>query len=162
MFSQIGKVFRGSTSSSVMSLMRKTQPKRGLEEFIDKTILEGKAMESCGRAWGIRELRIKSLSDLQKLWIVLMKERNMLLTARLLAKTMGGRVTHPERLVKVRTGMARIKRVIAEREREAREAAKIEFEKRKAKGYYSYPQVNPLGLQTSSESSTTQEAPSSQ
>ncbi|KAG2387737.1 hypothetical protein C9374_001331 [Naegleria lovaniensis] len=161
MFSQFSKVFRGS-SSSVMSLVRKTQPKRGLEEFIDKTILEGKAMESCGRAWGLRELRLKSLSDLQKLWIVLMKERNMLLTARLLAKTMGGKITHPERLAKVRTGMARIKIVIAEREREARAAAKIEFEKRKAKGYYSYPQVNAFGLQASESSSTTQASPSSQ
>ncbi|KAL9644206.1 hypothetical protein ABK040_005667 [Willaertia magna] len=132
-------------------------PKRGLEEFIDKTVLEGKPLETAGRAWGLKELRKKSMSDLQKLWLVLMKERNMLLTCRLLAKTMGGRINHPERLTKVRKSMARIKETIAEREREAKKLARIEFEKRLAQEYYTYPPVNPLGLlnNTTSESSTT-------
>ncbi|EFC47197.1 predicted protein [Naegleria gruberi] len=150
-------------SGNMMSAARKIQPKRGLEEFIDKTVLEGKPLETSGRAWSIKEIRSKSLSDLQKLWIVLMKERNMLLTCRLLAKSMGGRMTHPERLVKVRTSMARIKEVIAERERDAKEVALLEFEKRKASNYYAFPQTNPLGLQLSTEeapSETTSSTPS--
>jgi hypothetical protein len=44
-------------------------PKRGIEEFIDKTVFEGKPLESAGRAWRIDELRLKNFSDLEKLWV---------------------------------------------------------------------------------------------
>jgi len=152
--------FTKSLRAGAMALGKKTFPKRGLEEFVDKSILEGKPLQTCGRAWSLRELRLKSISDLQKLWIVLMKERNMLLTSRLLANTMGGRMAHPERLVKARKGMARIKQVIAERETEAKQLATVEFEKRKAKNYYSYPPINPLGFESTAVEEASSATPS--
>jgi large subunit ribosomal protein L47 len=119
--------------------IKNTIPTRGIEEFIDKTILEGKKMESAGRSWVINELRIKSFQDLQKLWFVLYKERNRLLTARLLAKSMGGRMHHPERLRKTQKSMAKIMQVVHERHAEARKQAREEFLRNKALGKYKWP-----------------------
>eukprot|EP01080_Neovahlkampfia_damariscottae_P001211 gene1211-11301_t len=124
---------------SFMNLKISSVPKRGIEEFIDRTILEGKEGESAGRSWKIKELRIKSSEDLEKLWFVLFKERNLLLTSRKLARMMERRVAHPERLLKVRQSMARIKKVLAERDIEARELAIKEFEKNKKEGKYVWP-----------------------
>uniref|UniRef100_A0A7S4I8K1 Large ribosomal subunit protein uL29m n=1 Tax=Prymnesium polylepis TaxID=72548 RepID=A0A7S4I8K1_9EUKA len=69
-----------------------------------------------GRRWRASEIRLKSHSDLQKLWVVLMKERNMLHTARHMHKKRGTDMPYPERIQKVQKSMAVIKRVLAERE----------------------------------------------
>lgn len=76
-------------------------------------------MHSIGRAWSASELRLKSFSDLHKLWFVLIKEKNMLLTERELHRVSHGqyRFSKPVRLKKVKKSLARIKFVLAERKR---------------------------------------------
>ena len=70
-----------------------------------------------GRAWAARDLRHKSFDDLHKLWFVLLKEKNMLLTVKHDAKRTGSTMPAKDRLRKVRNGMAAIKTVIGERDR---------------------------------------------
>lgn len=54
-----------------------------------------------GRAWTADELRIKSNSDLHKLWYVLLIEKNMLLTMEQECKEKVETFPSPERLDKV-------------------------------------------------------------
>ncbi|XP_050225225.1 uncharacterized protein LOC126674763 [Mercurialis annua] len=68
-----------------------------------------------GRSWKASELRLKSWDDLNKLWYVLFKEKNMLMTQRQLLHSQNLRFPHPERLPKVRKSMCRIKQVLTER-----------------------------------------------
>jgi len=63
----------------------------------------------------------------------------MLLSQQKLAKLMGGKIKHPERMIKVRKSMSRIKRVLSERHKFAADEAKKEFEARKEQGYYVWP-----------------------
>jgi len=71
--------------------------------------------------WRCSDLRLKSFDDLQKLWFVLLKERNMLLTYRQQCSATQSRMANPERLAKVKKSMAHIKMVLGERHREVRE-----------------------------------------
>ncbi|XP_031485051.1 uncharacterized protein LOC116254100 [Nymphaea colorata] len=68
-----------------------------------------------GRSWKAAELRLKSWDDLQKLWYVLMKEKNMLMTQRQMLHSQNLRFPNPERIPKVRKSMCRIKHVLTER-----------------------------------------------
>ncbi|XP_027090980.1 39S ribosomal protein L47, mitochondrial-like [Coffea eugenioides] len=68
-----------------------------------------------GRAWKASELRLKSWDDLQKLWYVLLKEKNMLMTQRQMLHAQNLRFPNPERISKVRKSMCRIKHVLTER-----------------------------------------------
>ena len=54
-----------------------------------------------GRPWRVDELRIKSNSDLHKLWYVLLKERNMLLTMQHEYERQSELFPNPERIEKV-------------------------------------------------------------
>jgi hypothetical protein len=54
-----------------------------------------------GRPWRLEELRIKSNGDLHKLWYVLHKERNMLLTMENIYKKEFLPLPNPERIAKV-------------------------------------------------------------
>lgn len=54
-----------------------------------------------GRGWKAAELRLKSWDDLHKLWYVLLKERNMLMTQRQMLNAHNLRFPNPERLPKV-------------------------------------------------------------
>ncbi|XP_039016740.1 39S ribosomal protein L47, mitochondrial-like isoform X2 [Hibiscus syriacus] len=61
------------------------------------------------------ELRLKSWDDLHKLWYVLLKEKNMLMTQRQMLQAQNLRFPNPERIPKARKSMCRIKQVLTER-----------------------------------------------
>jgi hypothetical protein len=86
-------------------------------EFIDPYELDPDLGEP-GRRWHAAEIRLKSNEDLQKLWVVLMKERNMLHTTKHYHRKRGTRMPHASRLKAVRTSMAMINVVLGERQRE--------------------------------------------
>lgn len=54
-----------------------------------------------GRGWKASELRLKSWDDLQKLWYVLLKEKNMLMTQRQMLQAQNMMFPNPERIPKV-------------------------------------------------------------
>ncbi|KAI5077182.1 hypothetical protein GOP47_0007006 [Adiantum capillus-veneris] len=68
-----------------------------------------------GRAWRAKELRLKSWEDLHKLWYVLVKEKNMLLTQKQILTSHNMNFPNPERMPKVRVSMCRLKQVLTER-----------------------------------------------
>ena len=90
----------------------------GLEEFFP----QAEQQTGHGRSWFARELRHKSNEDLHKLWYVLLKERNMLLTVRHECARRKKPLENPERMKKVKKSMARILVVLGERERARNEA----------------------------------------
>lgn len=65
----------------------------------------------------MRELRLKSFDDLHKLWHVLYKERNLLITEQAKAKHIGQNWKQPDRKTYVRRGMQAIRVVLGERQR---------------------------------------------
>ncbi|KAF7242555.1 39S ribosomal protein L47, mitochondrial [Varanus komodoensis] len=67
-------------------------------------------------SWTVEQLRGKSSEDLHKLWFVLLKERNMLLTLEQEAKRQRLPMPSPERLDKVKKSMERMDLVVQERE----------------------------------------------
>ncbi|PIN01356.1 hypothetical protein CDL12_26135 [Handroanthus impetiginosus] len=60
------------------------------------------------------ELHLKSWDDLHKLWYVLLKEKNMVMTQRQMLHAQNLRFPNPERIPKVRKSMCRIKHVLTE------------------------------------------------
>lgn len=70
-----------------------------------------------GRAWKLDELRVKSNSDLHKLWYVLLKELNMLLTMQEESKRLKKLFPSPERIEKVEESMKNLENVVRERNR---------------------------------------------
>lgn len=92
-----------------------TCSRSGLEEFFDDPKNYGSRRVRSGRAWRIDELRLKSNSDLHKLWYVLFKERNMLYTMQEAAKSESQIFPSPERIDKVEESMGNIENVVRER-----------------------------------------------
>ena len=74
--------------------------------------------EQVGRQWTVKELRRKSFDDLHKLWYVLYKEKNMLLTEKYLLETNNLKFPQPYRWTKVKRSMKAIRVVLGERKRE--------------------------------------------
>ncbi len=70
------------------------------EFFDDKANLQETKIKH-GREWYMEELRLKSNPDLHKLWYVLHKERNMLLTMEECYKKYAEPFPSPERIAKV-------------------------------------------------------------
>eukprot|EP00605_Chrysophyceae_sp_TOSAG23-4_P000646 GSChrysophyteH1.ASY1.ANO1.728.1 assembled CDS len=70
-----------------------------------------------GRSWTAADLRRKSFDDLHKLWFILYKERNMLLSERAKMQRMQTPVSplDESRYVKVKRSMGAIKHVLRER-----------------------------------------------
>ncbi|XP_063162481.1 large ribosomal subunit protein uL29m [Candoia aspera] len=97
-------------------LLHTTVSQNGLEEFFDDPKNWGKKEVKSGDSWTVEQLRGKSSEDLHKLWYVLLKERNMLLTLEQEAKRQVLPMPSPERLEKVKTSMERMDQVIQERE----------------------------------------------
>lgn len=108
---------RTETSASAASSSSAIRAVRNpLEEFFeaDRSGEDDKPVVY-GRGWKASELRLKSWDDLHKLWYVLLKERNMLMTQRQMLHAQNLRFPNPERISKVRKSMCRIKHVLTER-----------------------------------------------
>ena len=86
-----------------------------LMEFFEDMENWGAQSVRSGRSWSKEELRIKCNSDLHKLWFVLYKERNMLLTMQELAKSEKELFPSPERVEKVEESMVNLEDVVRER-----------------------------------------------
>lgn len=82
-----------------------------LMEFFDDKKNWGEHSIRHGRSWKVDELRIKSNTDLHKLWYVLLKERNMLLTMEEEAKQQCQLFPSPERIDKVRNDFFKFKTI---------------------------------------------------
>ena len=89
-----------------------------LDAFRDPVDRQTRSQEPVGRSWSVKEVRRKSYEDLHKLWYVLYKERNMLLTEQQLSRRRQIIFPQPERLQKVQKSMGAIKQVLGERKRE--------------------------------------------
>ncbi|KAL2506436.1 ribosomal protein L29 family protein [Abeliophyllum distichum] len=102
-----------ATGAAAASTIAKRNP---LEEFFeaDRSPDDDKPVVY-GRSWKAPELRLKSWDDLNKLWYVLLKEKNMLMTQRQMLNAQNLRFPNPERIPKVRKSMCRIKHVLTER-----------------------------------------------
>lgn len=101
------------SAAATVSAKRTLNP---LEEFFepDRSKDEEKPV-TYGRGWKASELRLKSWNDLHKLWYVLLKEKNMLMTQRQMLNAQNLRFPNPERIQKVRKSMCRLKHVLTER-----------------------------------------------
>jgi large subunit ribosomal protein L47 len=119
-----------------------TSIKGGIKDFVDASYLNNKRPKVPGGAWPVDMLRKKSMGDLQQIWFLLLRERNMLLTMqhhyqRHIEEL--GAWPAPSRLRLVEDSMANIKRVLRERDHRANEAATLLFNERVAQRIYRYP-----------------------
>ncbi|NXS46302.1 RM47 protein, partial [Balaeniceps rex] len=99
-----------------LKFVHTTVSRKGLEEFFDDPRNWGEKTVKSGDAWNIKQLRGKSSEDLHKLWYVLLKEKNMLLTLEQESKRQLRPMPSPERLEKVEKSMKNIDLVVRERE----------------------------------------------
>ncbi|XP_073531061.1 large ribosomal subunit protein uL29m [Phyllobates terribilis] len=90
--------------------------RRGLDEFFDDPKNWGENTVNSGDLWTINQLRCKSSEDLHKLWYVLLKEKNMLMTLEQESKRQRVAMPSPERLYKVTKSMENLHTVVTERE----------------------------------------------
>ncbi|CAL1593588.1 unnamed protein product [Knipowitschia caucasica] len=90
--------------------------RRGLDEFFDFPENRGEATVKSGAPWTAKQLRTKSNEDLHKLWYVLLKEKNMLLTLEQEARRQRLPMPSPERIRKVERSMIRLETIVSERE----------------------------------------------
>ncbi|KAK6634925.1 hypothetical protein RUM44_000172 [Polyplax serrata] len=91
--------------------------RQDLMEFFDDKENWGQREVKVGRSWKVEELRIKSNSDLHKLWYVLLKEKNMLLTMEHEYNQKFEPFPNPERIDKVNESMENLETVVRERNR---------------------------------------------
>ncbi|KAJ1426052.1 mitochondrial 39-S ribosomal protein L47 (MRP-L47)-domain-containing protein [Ochromonadaceae sp. CCMP2298] len=112
-----GVLGRGQSGVQVSMFHSSNGAVRGFEEFFDTK--GEKEVVSTGRAWTVADLRRKSFDDLHKLWYVLYKERNVLLTQKhKLKRTQRPTILVEEhRYFKVKRSMGGIKHVMKERKK---------------------------------------------
>lgn len=89
----------------------------GIEEFFESPENLGIKEIKSAAPWSRDLLRLKSLEDLHKLWYVLLKERNMLLTMEHFFEAEDEPMPSPERLEKVAESMSNLRDVLEEREK---------------------------------------------
>ncbi|KAI9173667.1 hypothetical protein LWI28_004598 [Acer negundo] len=106
---------RSHSTATAAGASTATSGHNPLEEFFEKERTPDDQKPVYGRSWKACELRLKSWDDLQKLWFVLLKEKNMLMTQRQMLHAQNLRFPNPERIPKVRKSMCRIKHVLTER-----------------------------------------------
>ncbi|KAL7535359.1 hypothetical protein ACHAXR_006441 [Thalassiosira sp. AJA248-18] len=111
------KVWRYEPNHDLIAQIGKEGTTSPLDQFRDLVPVEKRESETVGRSWRAAELRRKSYDDLHKLWYVLYKEKNLLLTESNLARRHGYEMVQPERRKKVRKSMGAIKHVLGERKR---------------------------------------------
>ncbi|CAH0394835.1 unnamed protein product [Bemisia tabaci] len=102
---------------SLVASIHTTSPKLDLSEFFEDKKNWTKDNIQVGRAYNQAELRLKSNSDLHKLWFVLLKEQNMLLTMEHFYKQNHALFPNPERIDKVKISMQNLEEVVRERNR---------------------------------------------
>ncbi|XP_067898358.1 39S ribosomal protein L47, mitochondrial isoform X1 [Heterodontus francisci] len=110
------KIGLGSSLTLQYRSLHTSDSYHGLEGFFDHPKNWGEQTVKSGAPWTAKQLRIKSNEDLHKLWYVLLKEKNMLLTLEQEAKRQRLQMPSPERLKKVERSMARIDSIVQERE----------------------------------------------
>jgi len=89
-----------------------------LDAFRDPVDRQLRMQEPVGRQWSVKELRRKSYEDLHRLWYVLYKEKNMLLTEQQLSRRRQLIFPQPDRFKKVQKSIGAIRQVLGERKRE--------------------------------------------
>ncbi|CAD8153146.1 unnamed protein product [Paramecium octaurelia] len=102
-----------------------------------------KQQVSQGRSWKIEELRLKSTEDLTKLWYVMLKEKNLLLSDGIFFKKVVGVKGRMGKLVQLKISMARLKTVVQEREKvrqKYRKQLEDEYVKQKTEQYLAQQQ----------------------
>ncbi|XP_067851410.1 39S ribosomal protein L47, mitochondrial [Heptranchias perlo] len=110
------KIGLGSSLTLQCRSLHTSDSCKGLEEFFDDPKNWGEQTVKSGAPWTAKHLRIKSNEDLHKLWYVLLKEKNMLLTIEQEGKRQRLQMPSPERLKKVERSMVRIDSIVQERE----------------------------------------------
>lgn len=108
-------IFSGVPAVAAKKNFHTTNTVRDLMEFFDNKKNWNETNIRVGRAWKLDELRIKSNTDLHKLWYILLKERNMLFTMEKECNTEVRLFPNPERIDKVQESMNNIETVIKER-----------------------------------------------
>lgn len=88
-----------------------------LMEFFETVEKWGSQEIRSGREWRVGELRKKRNSDLHRLWFILLKERNMLLTMEEAGREEKELFPSPERVDRVEESMANVEDVVKERNR---------------------------------------------
>jgi large subunit ribosomal protein L47 len=71
----------------------------------------GQQQAEVGDSWTAKQLRRKSFEDLQRLWFVLLREKNMLLTYKELCRQVDAEFVNHARFKKVGDSMSRIRYV---------------------------------------------------
>ncbi|GAY38917.1 hypothetical protein CUMW_040370 [Citrus unshiu] len=125
-----------SSAATAAAASMATSRHNPLEEFFEKDRGPDDQKPVYGRSWKASELRLKSWDDLNKLWYVLLKEKNMLMTQQQMLHAQNLKFPSPERIPKVkcqktdapksfisfdgaaynvRKSMCRIKQVLTER-----------------------------------------------
>lgn len=107
-----------STSATSVAAPAESSSSSPLDQFRDTVSRQNRFTELVGRSWSVKELRRKSFDDLHKLWLVLYKEKNMLLTESNICRQNGVYFPQKERQQKVKKSMAAIKVVLGERKRD--------------------------------------------
>ncbi|XP_065583567.1 large ribosomal subunit protein uL29m-like, partial [Artemia franciscana] len=111
------KFIQTSRDSQCKNFLSTSSSLFGFLEFFDDPKNFGAQEVKVGRSWKVDELRLKSNVDLHKLWYILLKERNMLLTMEHAHKEEAQYFPNPERMDKVEESMENLEKVVRERNR---------------------------------------------